>query len=49
MNARNWQVVNMKTGEVVATHCSRKRAQRTADRLDLRYGAINFHVREVIP
>lgn len=48
MNVR-FEIVNKQTGEVVGKYLNRSRARRRADKLDLEYGAINYHVNTVFP
>lgn len=43
-----YQVIDIKTNEVIATRSSRIAARRLADRKDLSYGAIRYIVRLVI-
>jgi hypothetical protein len=41
-----YQVIDIRTNEVVATRSTRKAARRLADKLDLEYGAIRYSVKE---
>lgn len=42
-----YQVIDIKTGQVVATRSKRVAARRIADRKDLAYGAIRYLVKFV--
>jgi hypothetical protein len=44
-----YQVYDRKTGDVVGTYETRRRATRRADRLDNEYGAYRYGVRPVLP
>ena len=43
-----YTVTEIRTGRVMGTYSSRKRASRRADKLDLDYGCINYRVSAVI-
>lgn len=43
-----YEVIDIKTKEVVATKKTRNAARRVADRKDLEYGAVRYVVRLVI-
>ena len=38
-----FQVIEIRTGRIIGTYGTKIRAIRKADRLDVEYGAINFH------
>jgi hypothetical protein len=40
-----YQVIDIKTKQVISAHKDRKQASRKADRLDLAYGAVRHVVR----
>jgi hypothetical protein len=40
-----YQVIDLRTNQVVATRKSKTAARRLADKLDLEYGAIRYSVR----
>ena len=40
-----YSVIDIKTGNIVATYDNRKSAYRKADKLDLEYGAVRYVVR----
>lgn len=42
-----YQVIDNRTGQLVGTYSTAKRARRKADKLDLVYGAIRYSVRFV--
>ena len=50
-NNKQYQVINIRTKDVVGSYSTRKAAQRRADKMDLEYGAINYAVKntEFVP
>jgi hypothetical protein len=42
-----YQVIDGQTKQVVGTYTSKTRARRAADRKDLEYGAIRYHVQAI--
>lgn len=42
-----YQVIDSKTGFIVATYPTRKQASRRADKLDMAYGAIRYSIRMI--
>lgn len=42
-----YQVIDIRTKQVVKTYADRKTARRAADRLDLQYGAVRYIVKAV--
>lgn len=47
MGTNSYKVVDVKTGAIMGTYSSRKRAQTKADKLDNAYGAYRYSVRLV--
>lgn len=43
-----YQVINIRTKEIIGTYKTLKRARNKADKKDLEYGAINYTVKGLI-